>query len=153
MNLRHATASDIEAVYAMIASYAEAGALLARSRDSLRKSLPDLVVADEAGEVIGVAALHLLESGVGEVRSLAVADRHQKRGIGQALVLKTVAMAEERGLRKVICFTRQVAFFERCGFYTVQRETLPVKYLVDCIHCPFLDHCDETAMERVLGPA
>lgn len=150
VQVRLATVNDMDAIVELVEEFSRAGALLPRSRDSLMHSLGSLVVAYDDGDLIGVAALHKLEHSVGEVRSLAVRDGYQGRGVGQALVRFTVNLAQQAGLAKVICFTRQVSFFERCGFVTVARETIPGKYFIDCVNCPKLSHCDETAMERVL---
>lgn len=151
MQVRLATMADLDDVAELIAAYAEEGSLLPRSRESLRQSLGVLAVAVDGSQVVGAVALHQLEPAVGEVRSLAVRTGQRGRGVGQTLVNFAVEMAVLRGLAKVICFTRQVGFFERCGFQVVARETVPGKYFIDCISCPKLTRCDETAMERVLS--
>lgn len=153
VRVRLATVDDLDEIYELIAVYAQEGTLLPRSRESLRQSLSSLAVAVVEDRVAGVVALHRLEEKVAEVRSLAVRDTYQGRGIGQALVTFAVEMAESLGFHKVICFTRQTQFFARCGFQVISRETVPVKYFIDCVSCPKLLRCDETAMERTLVSA
>ena len=150
MLIRPARFDDIEDIHSLLTYYANQGALLPRSRESLTAHLSQLAVAYAGGIIGGVAALHRLDSQVGEVRSLAVAPHLHKKGIGQKLVLYAVSQAELLGYQKVIAFTRQVSFFERCGFQPVARETVPAKYFLDCAGCPMLTHCDEIAMERAL---
>jgi amino-acid N-acetyltransferase len=148
--IRPARFEDIENIYPLVMYYANQGALLPRSRESLAAHLSQLAVACDNETLAGVVALHRLESHVSEVRSLAVAPRFHKQGIGHKLVAYAVSQAELLGYHKVIAFTRQISFFERCGFQPVARETVPAKYFRDCIGCPMLAHCDEIAMERVL---
>ncbi|WP_053958770.1 GNAT family N-acetyltransferase [Sulfobacillus thermosulfidooxidans] len=150
MLIRAARPEDLEDIYRLVTYYANQGALLPRTRESLTAHLPHLTVAYQNNQLAGVVALHRLEPTVSEVRSLAVDPAFHKQGIGQKLVLYAVHQAEEEGYHKVIAFTRQVIFFEHCGFHAVPRESVPGKYFIDCVGCPMLTHCDEIAMERVL---
>ncbi|AUW93746.1 GNAT family N-acetyltransferase [Sulfobacillus sp. hq2] len=150
MLIRAARLSDLDDIVNLVDYYAAQGALLPRSRESLLEYLPVLGVACVDSEIAGIVALHQLETKVGEVRTLAVAPGFHKQGIGEKLVQYAVAQAEKAGMTKVISFTRQVAFFQHCGFQIVARETVPAKYFIDCVGCPMLSHCDEVAMERVL---
>ncbi len=85
-----------------------------------------LLVAEEAGEVVGYVALGRptrLESNrhVADIRGLAVAPAHQGRGLGRALVEAALAAARERGARKVTLRvlgpnTAARALYESCGF-------------------------------------
>ncbi len=150
MLIRPARFEDIEDIHQLVMYYANQGALLPRSRESLVEHLSQLSVAYDKGTIAGVVALHRLESHVGEVRSLAVLPHFHKQGVGQKLVTYAVSQAELLGYHKAIAFTRQVRFFERCGFQPVARETIPAKYFRDCMGCPMLTHCDEIAVERVL---
>ncbi len=151
MLIRAARFSDLDNIGALVDYYAEQGALLPRSRESLLAYLPFLGVACEGPELAGIVALHQLEPTVGEVRSLAVAPAFHKQGIGEKLVQYAVNQAQTAGFAKVISFTRQVAFFEHCGFQTVSRDSVPAKYFTDCVGCPMLSHCDEVAMEKALA--
>lgn len=145
--IRLATADDLSPVHAIVTEHAQAGNVLPRSRRSLEDILEWLVVAVDDGVVVGAVALHPIEKKTGEVRSLSVATSHQGLGIGPQLVTATLDLAKERDFDRVICFTRHVGFFSRLNFTIVHRDTIPVKYFLDCVHCPKLAHCDETAME------
>lgn len=148
MQIRLARESDVDGALELIAQWAKQDQLLPRTRASLAALLGSLIVAVDAERVVGVVALQALEPLVSEVRSLAVMPGWQGGGIGRALVGYALGLAEDRGLSKVICFTRQVDFFLRCGF-SITETKLPAKYYLDCIGCPKLAHCDETAMEWV----
>ncbi|GIM45415.1 acetyltransferase [Collibacillus ludicampi] len=146
MILRKAVMPDVEAIYTLIQQYAEEGLLLSRSRLSLYENLQSLTVAEENGRVIGVAGLHILWSDLAEIRSLAIAPDSKGKGIGKQLVLQLIQEAESLGIARVFALTYQVAFFEKCGFQLIQKESLPQKVWKDCMNCKKFPTCDEIAM-------
>ncbi|MBX5466986.1 MAG: N-acetyltransferase [Firmicutes bacterium] len=148
MRIRSAVMADIDAIYALIEAQARRGILLPRSRASLCEHIQSLSVAEgEGGRVVGVVALHVLDRDLAEVRSLAVADDHQGRGIGRALVEHAVRRAAALGIHRVLSLTVQVEFFRKCGFQPAQRLAFPQKVWKDCLNCPKLAACDEVAMQ------
>jgi amino-acid N-acetyltransferase len=146
MILRKAIMPDVEAVYTLIQQYAEEGLLLSRSRLSLYENLQSLTVAEENGRVIGVAGLHILWSDLAEIRSLALSPDYKGKGIGKQLVFHLIQEAESLGIARVFALTYQVAFFEKCGFQLIQKESLPQKVWKDCMNCKKFPTCDEIAM-------
>ena len=52
----------------------------------------------------------------------------------------------------MIALTRELAFFEKCGFSAVSRDTLPRKVWTDCVRCPRRHACDEVAVVLDLVP-
>jgi amino-acid N-acetyltransferase len=128
------------------------GTLLPRPVSELFQSLREFHVAvEEGGEVVACAALRLLWDDLGEVRTLAVRPDHHGNGLGAELVARVVEDARALGLERVIALTREVAFFERCGFAVVARDTLPRKVWADCIRCPRRHACDEVAVSLELA--
>jgi amino-acid N-acetyltransferase len=81
-----------------------------------------------------------------EIRSLAVAQAYQGRGLGRVLVATLLDEARTLGLPGVFALTYQQGFFERMGFRVVAHESLPHKIWSDCLNCPKYPHCDEIAM-------
>ena len=151
MEIVLAAESHIDDVFELIRSWADLGQLLPRTKESLAGAIGSLLVAVSHDRVIGVVGLQALEPTVSEVRSLAVARPYQGQGTGRQLVLRALDLAKMRQCTKVITFTRQVVFFQRCGFVVAQ-STLPAKYYLDCVNCPMLLRCDETAMEWIPQP-
>jgi amino-acid N-acetyltransferase len=86
------------------------------------------------------------------VRSLAVRPDQHGQGLGAALVERLLDDARAMGLPRVIALTREIAFFERCGFVGVSRDTLPRKVWTDCVRCPRRHACDEVAVVLDLVP-
>jgi amino-acid N-acetyltransferase len=68
------------------------------------------------------------------------------------LVAAVIADAKVLELPRVIALTREVAFFERCGFIVGNRERLPRKVWTDCVRCPKRHACDEVAVVLDLVP-
>ena len=60
--------------------------------------------------------------------------------------------ARSLALPRVIALTREVPFFERCGFTVASRDTMPRKVWTDCVRCPRRHACDEVAVVLDLVP-
>lgn len=131
---------------------AEYGLMLHRSLADLYENLRDFIVAVDRGtrEIVGVCGLKIVWANLAEVYALAVSPQHRGRGIGKQLVLNVIDEAEELGLRKLMTLTYERAFFERCGFDVVDRQSLPLKVWSECARCPKNQACDEIAMTRLL---
>ena len=138
--------ADVEPIFALITLFARQEMMLARSRADLYEALRDFVVADVGGRVIGCGALTIEWDNLAEIKSLAVAKRYQRRGLGQRLVKACLAEARRLGIGKVFALTSSPKFFERSGFERVERETLPHKVWSDCVNCPKFPDCDETSV-------
>jgi N-acetylglutamate synthase-like GNAT family acetyltransferase len=119
--LRLAAPSDEKAVEALLTA---AGLPL----DGVHEALPCFVVAEDAGDIVGVAGIEAC--GVaGEhalLRSVAVAPTWQNRGLGRALVSRTVAEAEARGAKALYLLTTTAEhYFPSFGFHTTARDAVP----------------------------
>jgi len=77
---------------------------------------------------------------------------HHGRGLGARLVEAVVEDARTLKLPRVIALTRELAFFERCGFTALSRDRLPRKVWSDCVRCPKRHACDEIAVVLDLVP-
>ncbi|MBI3539780.1 MAG: N-acetyltransferase [Candidatus Eisenbacteria bacterium] len=157
ITLRRARLADVPAIAAVMAEYVIQGVLLPRPVGELYQCVREFHVAEQrssagAPEVIACAALRVLWDDVAEVRTLAIRPDQHGRGIGQALVQNLIGDARALGIPRIIALTREVPFFERCGFSVVQRETLPRKVWTDCVRCPKRHACDEVAVVLDLVP-
>jgi amino-acid N-acetyltransferase len=154
VTLRRAVERDVPTLLALINGYAARGLLLPRTGASLRQRLADFTVAEQGGRLVGCGALSELGPGLGEVRSLAVAEDAAGLGIGHLLVEHLLDQAKGRGFREVIALTLRPSFFETLGFAVTERERFVDKLRVDCAACPRNVCCDEIAMVRpVARPA
>lgn len=96
--------------------------------DGVREALACFVVAEDAGDIVGVAGIEAC--GVaGEhalLRSVAVAPTWQKRGLGRALVTRTIAEAEARGAKALYLLTTTAeGYFPTFGFQVTTRDSVP----------------------------
>ena len=152
ITIRPARPTDVPAISRLMSGHIADGTLLPRPLGELYQSVREFHVAERNGEVVGCCALRVLWNDLGEVRSLAIRADAQGLGLGRILVSRVVEDARPIGLERVIALTREVTFFERCGFTIVTRESLPRKVWTDCIHCPRRHACDETAVALDLVP-
>ena len=150
MKLRKAKIADVEEMMALINSNAEIGLMLPRSRNMLYENIREFMLAEEDGEIIGVASLHILWSDLGEIRALAVAPSHQRKGIGSRIIRALEDEAKELGCSRLFALTYQPEFFKYCGYEEISKDQMPQKVWTECINCIKFPNCDEIAVSRSL---
>ncbi len=143
---RHAKLSDVEEIIKLINQYAEKGLMLPRTRSALYEGIREFVVAVEDEQLIGAGSLHIIWEDLAEIRTLAVEQNHQGKGIGRKIVEILLHEAMQLHCPKVFTLTYQVDFFIHMGFELVDKEKMPQKVWKDCIHCVKFPNCDENAM-------
>ena len=149
MVYRKARFDDIESIYELVHIYAAQGEMLPRSRNTLYENLRDMIVAEDAGAVVGVGALHIMWDRLAEVRMMAIAPDRTRHGIGAEIVGYLLAEGDALGIEKVFTLTYKPDFFRKLGFIRISREELPQKVWKECIDCPKYPNCDEIAMIKV----
>jgi amino-acid N-acetyltransferase len=140
---------DIKTIHKLLNHYGDQGLLLSRPLSELYDHLRDFFVLVENGQdeaILGVCALGICWEDLGEIRSLAVAETHQGKGLGAKLVRKCIEEAKSLGLSRVFVLTYEEAFFSGMGFRAVEKSSLPHKIWADCLKCSKFPECDETAM-------
>ncbi len=152
MNVRKARPEDVPGILALVNEHARRGDLLPRTAASIHDTLADWLIAkDDAGELVACVSLYPYSPVLAEVRSLAVHDRAKGGGWGSTLLKALVLEARRRGVVTLFALTRAVGFFQKGGFHISARERFPEKVWRDCVNCPLLDRCDETAVVLHLG--
>ena len=151
--IRKARVTDADSILELVNALAKKEVMLPRSPASVIENLRDFIVVEEDGQFLGCAALHIVWSDHGEIRSIAVADHAQGRGLGKQMAEHLIEEAIDLGIARVIAFTYVPGFFERLQFERVEHATLPHKVFGDCLNCPKFHACDEIAMRRVLSDA
>ncbi|MBW2505895.1 MAG: N-acetyltransferase [Deltaproteobacteria bacterium] len=151
--IRNAHMGDIKKIYKLLQYFADKDLLLGRSLSSLYDQLRDFSVfvendpRDPNGEkLVGVCALHICWENLAEIRSLAVIDEYQGKGVGRQLVDKALKEADSYGITRVFTLTYQPVFFRKLGFKDVDKSELPHKVWSDCINCSKFPDCNEEAL-------
>jgi len=147
--LRKAKIQDVKSIHAILTHYADRALLLPRSLSELYDHLRDFYVIENSevnGNLSGVCTLGISWEDLGEIRSLAVVEESQKRGLGSQLVEACLSEVVELGLKKVFVLTLIPGFFARFGFTEIEKLLLPHKIWADCLKCPKFPDCDEIAM-------
>ncbi len=145
-SLTKPTVDDAPEVAELINHFGDKGLLLKRAVNGVYEQLRDFVICRHRGRILGCAALHVVWGGLGELRSLAVAEDARGHGLGRALTESCLRDARELRIDQVFVLTYETAFFARFGFREHPKENLPQKVWKDCVHCPKFPNCDETAM-------
>lgn len=115
--MRRAKTSDVPGIRSLIDANVASGRLLDKPTVALFEDIQEFWVATTPdGEVVGCGALHVMWEDLAEIRTLAVSDEHQGRGVGSQLVLALVDAAREVGVRRIFVLTFAVEFFRRHGF-------------------------------------
>jgi amino-acid N-acetyltransferase len=147
---RKAEIHDAQAIHDLINLYAQRGEMLPRTMGEVFENLRDFFVIRPEEKLLGCVALHIVWSDLAEVKSLAVPEDIQARGLGSVLVEKAVEEAREIGLKRVFALTYRPTFFERLGFVQADVMTLPRKVWNECYRCPKFPSCNEIALVKEL---
>jgi amino-acid N-acetyltransferase len=144
---------DVKKIHKLLQYFADKDLLLGRSLSSLYDQLKDFSVYVEKveddqdlEELVGVCAFHICWDNLAEIRSLAVAEGYQGKGVGQQLVDKALTEADSYGITKVFTLTYQPEFFRKLGFKDIDKAELPHKVWSDCINCSKFPDCNEEAL-------
>jgi amino-acid N-acetyltransferase len=144
---RPATVRDVDGIFKLVSAMAQSGLMLRRSKYRIVTMLASFVVAETLdGQLAGCAALMPMWTDSAEIVSLAVEPRCQGNGIGKGLVLALLDRARVLGFPEVITLTYEIEFFARLGFAKQPKDKFPRKLWRECLECPRLEDCDETAM-------
>jgi len=144
---------DIKKIYSLLQYFADKDLLLGRSLSSLYDQLRDFSVYVEKAEddpdqekLLGVCALHICWDNLAEIRSLAVTDGYQGKGVGRQLINKALSAADSYDITRVFTLTYQPEFFRKFGFEDIDKSELPHKVWSDCIQCSKFPDCNEEAL-------
>jgi N-acetylglutamate synthase-like GNAT family acetyltransferase len=122
---RRARRGDVEAILRINERFARRGILLSRTPEEITEQIGTFRVSELDGEVVGIAALRDFGDGLGELRSLAVADTAQGRGMGEMLVRAIVRDAREAGVGQLYVLTANPGYFALHGFEEVAWGDVP----------------------------
>ena len=113
-NLRPATAADQPAIIALVRT---------AGLNPFDLAWPRFLVAEDMGQVVGVAQIKPHGDGSRELASLAVVPGRQNEGIGGALI--HAVLRDESGPVHLMCADRLEGYYTRFGFNKLKRDDMP----------------------------
>ena len=125
VRIRPARTSDVRAIRRLVDLYSARRILLSKATVTLYEDVPDFLVAELHGQVVGCGALHVIWEDLGELRTLAVDPDQVGQGIGRILIDSLLDRARALGVARVFCLTFEARFFAGSGF--VEIEGTPVE--------------------------
>ena len=149
--LRKATIDDVEKIYKLINDFAAKNVMLPRSLSELYENIRDFFVFIQDDTLVGCAALHIFWKDLAEIKSVAVLETTQRKGIGRKLVRVCIREARKLRIAKMFVLTYVPEFFEKSGFRRVEKETLPHKIWSECVKCHKFPDCGEVPLILELG--
>jgi len=123
--IRPACEEDVKGLRVVLVANRDDPSLFLRSEQNLRRCLGDFVVAKDAGQVVGCAALHAYSPSLAELLSVAVLPEYQGKGVGARLVQECLERAKAQPFYWLFLATRKVTYFARFGFQPFSRWQLP----------------------------
>lgn len=114
--LRKAKESDINSVEKLIKNMTKYGKVLTRPKSEIKNSIKSFYIWEEKGKIIGCCSLKIYSKKIGELRSLIVLPKYQKKGIGSKLVEACINEAKSNGIYEILAITDRDRFFGRLGF-------------------------------------
>lgn len=90
-------------------------------RDELDAAATHVAGYDEAKRLVCVGRLHAVETGVGQVRYMAVEEPLRGRGLGQAVLDELERLAKGQGMSVIVLDAREAAvgFYRHNGYEAV----------------------------------
>jgi amino-acid N-acetyltransferase len=147
MKVEKAKINDAQRIHELVNRFADNGEMLPRALSEIYENLRDFfVIRDKDKQVVGCVALHISWADLAEIKSLAVSEDKQAKGLGSMLVEACLDEAKELGFPTVFCLTYKPTFFERHNFHQVDKMELPRKVWSECYRCPKFPDCDEVAL-------
>ncbi|WP_407984095.1 amino-acid N-acetyltransferase [Prescottella defluvii] len=119
MQVRRARTSDVPDIKRLIDIYS-GKILLEKNLVTLYEAVQEFWVVEQAGEIVGCGAMHVLWSDLGEVRTVAVDPRVKGRGAGHLVVAKLIDVARDLELERLFVLTFEVSFFAKHGFAEIE---------------------------------
>lgn len=144
--IRKARLEDVPFIHELIMEAARKSPVIPRSQAEIYETLRDFFVCDEGKSPVGCCALHITWNDLAEIKSLAVREDHQRKGIARALVNACLEEGRAFGFPRIFALTAVTEFFQKMGFAKIEKEELPHKIWGECVRCPKFPNCDEEAV-------
>ena len=119
--IKSASQHDLSAVSQFLQPFMTAQHLLQRTSADIQLLLRHGFKAESDGSIIGFCALEIYSMKLAEIQCLAVAESHQRKGIGRQLVNACVRRAKEENVLELLAISSSEPMFKACGLITHSR--------------------------------
>jgi amino-acid N-acetyltransferase len=126
--VRQARTHDVAVIRHLVDTYSPERRLLSKATVTLFEAVPEFLVAEVDGAVVGCGALHVMWEDLAEVRTLAVDPQVRRQGVGSAILQALIDRSDQLGVRRMFCLTFETEFFGAHGF--VEIDGAPVSHEV-----------------------
>lgn len=151
MQIRKATLKDAKSIQTIIDKFAKKDKMLPRSLSEIYENIRDFLICQDKGKIIGISAIHILWENLAEIRSVAILQEYQYKGIGKKLVEQCLKEVKALGVKKIFALTYNPEFFRKFGFKDIDKNALPQKIWGDCLRCPKFPECEEVAVMKTFS--
>ena len=120
LKIRPAKTTDVLTIRKLVDTYPPERRLLSKATVTLYEAVPDFLVIEKDGQVVGAGAVHVLWEDLAEVRTVAVFPDYKNKGIGSQLLGALLLKAKDLGVKRVFCLTFETKFFTKHGFKEIE---------------------------------
>ena len=120
LKIRPGKTTDVLTIRKLVDTYAPERRLLSKATVTLYEAVPDFLVIEKDGQVVGAGAVHVLWEDLAEVRTVAVFPDYKNKGIGSQLLGALLLKAKDLGVKRVFCLTFETKFFTKHGFKEIE---------------------------------
>ena len=94
--------------------------------DAIEDQCFHVMAADETNKVIAVARLQFNSNSEAQIRYMAVARDHEKKGIGRELVNAMEKYAQKSSCKKIVLHARApaIGFYQKLGYKVIEKSYL-----------------------------
>jgi amino-acid N-acetyltransferase len=119
VTIRAARTADVPPIRKLIDANVDSGRLLSKATVTLYEDIQEFCVAEMDGLLAGCGAVHVLWDDLAEIRTVAVRDDCQGRGVGHVIVDFLIDRCRALGVARVFVLTFAVDFFASHGFQPI----------------------------------
>ena len=146
MIYKKATLLDIDDMQRLVKPEVEKGIILHRSDDEIATNIRSYTIAKDGKKLVGFSALHIFSKKLAEIRSIIIDKEYRGLGIGKNIINILIKEGKELGVESIFALTYEREFFEKIGFFEIEKDKLPEqKIWADCVKCKLFPICNEIA--------
>jgi len=143
---KKATLLDIDDMQRLVKPEVEKGIILHRSDDEIATNIRSYTIAKDGKKLVGFSALHIFSKKLAEIRSIIIDKEYRGLGIGKNIIARLIKEGKELGVESIFALTYEREFFEKIGFFEIEKDKLPEqKIWADCVKCKLFPICNEIA--------